>query len=63
VIRGIKYQGSEVDAWSAGVILFAMITGKLPYDEGSYASLFKKIREADYIVPEYVSESLKDLFA
>eukprot|EP00828_Plagiopyla_frontata_P044999 TRINITY_DN7552_c0_g1_i1.p1 TRINITY_DN7552_c0_g1~~TRINITY_DN7552_c0_g1_i1.p1 ORF type:complete len:216 (+),score=39.44 TRINITY_DN7552_c0_g1_i1:34-681(+) len=45
-----------------GVILYAMVTGKLPFDEPSYTSLFKKIRSADYKLPSNISPQLRDLF-
>lgn len=43
MISGKLYAGPEVDVWSCGVILYVMLTGKLPFDDESIPHLFKKI--------------------
>ena len=35
VISGRYYGGMEVDVWSCGVILYAMVCGTLPFDDES----------------------------
>eukprot|EP00966_Prymnesium_polylepis_P125203 2895676-Prymnesium_polylepis.1 len=37
------YVGHPVDVWSAGVTLFAMLCGFLPFEHASTSSLYKKI--------------------
>jgi len=61
VISGKKYCGTEIDAWSCGVILFALLAGFLPFDEEVIPALFKKIREADYQIPSHFSPEAQDL--
>lgn len=44
VISGNLYAGAEVDVWSCGVILYALLCGTLPFDDESIPNLFKKIK-------------------
>ncbi|CAF3444703.1 unnamed protein product [Rotaria sp. Silwood2] len=44
VVSGELYAGQEVDIWSCGIILYALLTGTLPFDDDNVQVLFKKIR-------------------
>ncbi|VDO81578.1 unnamed protein product [Heligmosomoides polygyrus] len=33
ILRAIAYSGQTVDVWSAGIVLFVMVTGVMPYDD------------------------------
>ena len=44
VISGKFYAGPEVDVWSCGVILYALLCGTLPFDDDNIPKLFKKIK-------------------
>uniref|UniRef100_A0A1I7WMG6 Protein kinase domain-containing protein n=1 Tax=Heterorhabditis bacteriophora TaxID=37862 RepID=A0A1I7WMG6_HETBA len=33
ILRAISYTGQTVDIWSAGIVLYVMVTGVMPYDD------------------------------
>lgn len=45
----------------AGVILFAMISGFLPFEAAGIPALFKKIKNRQYKAPDYLSREAADL--
>jgi 5'-AMP-activated protein kinase catalytic alpha subunit len=61
VISGSLYAGPEVDVWSCGVILYALLCGTLPFDDESIPNLFKKIKSGMYSLPSYLSQPARDL--
>lgn len=61
MIAGKRYVGMQVDIWSCGVILYAMLCGYLPFEDPVTSNLYKKIISGDFTIPKYISVSAKEL--
>lgn len=60
-ISGRPYNGKTTDVWSFGVILYAMLTGQLPWTKRNQTQLFQQIKRGEYSIPSYVSPEAKNM--
>ena len=61
VLKEQGYDGFRADLWSAGVILYVMITGSLPFEDKNTTNLYLKIEKGEYRIPRAVSDGARDL--
>jgi len=60
MIAGNRYHGLKSDLWSCGVVLYAMLCGYLPFEDQKTSNLYKKILNADYSLPKFLSPDARD---
>jgi len=55
------YDGQMADVWSAGVVLFTMLEGSLPFENESNPVLYKLIKQAKFSFHKTISMEAQDL--
>lgn len=41
ILKGVPYRPQDSDIWSMGVVLYAIVYGRLPFDDTNYTQLLK----------------------
>ncbi|KAM6924689.1 LOW QUALITY PROTEIN: NUAK family SNF1-like kinase 1 [Xenentodon cancila] len=57
IVKGLPYQGPEVDCWALGVLLYALVYSSMPFDEASHAKLTDQITKGRYRRPNPPSDA------
>ncbi|CAK7895889.1 serine/threonine-protein kinase Hsl1p [[Candida] anglica] len=63
IVAGKNYHGAPSDIWSCGIILFALLTGHLPFDDENIRTLLLKVQNGKYVMPPDLSWEAKDLIS
>ncbi|XP_041655251.1 NUAK family SNF1-like kinase 1 [Cheilinus undulatus] len=57
IVKGLPYQGPEVDCWALGVLLYALVYSSMPFDGASHATLTEQISQGRYRRPNPPSDA------
>ncbi|XP_068607828.1 NUAK family SNF1-like kinase 1 [Brachionichthys hirsutus] len=57
IVKGLPYQGPEVDCWALGVLLYAMVYCSMPFDGASHSTLTQQICQGCYHRPNPPSDA------
>ncbi|PWN37814.1 Pkinase-domain-containing protein, partial [Meira miltonrushii] len=63
IVSGKSYKGTASDIWSCGIILFALLCGRLPFDDPNIQTLLGKVRLGKFDMPDYLERDAKDLIS
>ncbi|XP_017270448.1 NUAK family SNF1-like kinase 1 [Kryptolebias marmoratus] len=57
IVKGLPYQGPEVDCWALGVLLYALVYSSMPFDGANHAKLTEQISQGHYRRPNPPSDA------
>jgi len=59
--RDGKIAPFKLDIWSAGVVLYLMVVGKIPFENPNFITLFTNIARGKFTIPDWIPSELSDL--
>ena len=63
IVMGKSYHGAPSDVWSCGIILFALLTGHLPFNDNNIKKLLLKVQSGRFQMPHNISPEAKNLIS
>ncbi|KAF3769394.1 hypothetical protein M406DRAFT_44514 [Cryphonectria parasitica EP155] len=61
LLKSKTYRGDKADVWSMGVILYAMLAQRLPFDDPHLPTILSLSKRAIYTMPDELSRDAKDM--
>ncbi|EGX94859.1 serine/threonine protein kinase (Kcc4), putative [Cordyceps militaris CM01] len=61
LLKNRQYRGDKADIWSMGVILYAMLSATLPFDDPDLRVMMGKTKKGVYEMPKHISPEAEDL--
>ena len=61
MLSGRAYRGATTDLWSAGIVLYSMLVGALPFDDQELNKLYEQIKVGKFYIPSTLSLEAIDL--
>ena len=63
LVKKIDYDGSQVDMWALGILLYAMLCGTFPFSGSNENELYGRIVRANYKYPEIIGKDARKVVA
>ncbi|KJZ74799.1 hypothetical protein HIM_05916 [Hirsutella minnesotensis 3608] len=61
LLKNRQYRGDRADIWSLGVILYAMLSATLPFDDPDLRVMMAKTKKGHYEMPKCLTPEAEDL--
>ncbi|KAJ6591667.1 kinase-like domain-containing protein [Mycena vulgaris] len=61
IVSAKAYHGSAADIWSCGIILHALLAGRLPFDDDDLGILLEKVKGGAFDMPDDIDPLAQDL--